>query len=321
MVLIEKIRKLEKLVGNTPCYKLDFENANLYAKLEFNSFMGSIKDRPAVFAFKKAIEEGKINESTIIVESSSGNFASGLAGVCKCLGLKFIAVVDPFITKEKEKNLEFLAHKIVKVHDKDETGGYLLSRLKKVKEILRNTENSFSINQYENPNNYLTYYNTLGNEICNDFEKLDYLFVAISTGGTITGLSLRLKEKFPKIKIIAVDIEGSLAMGGKPKKRSISGMGSSRASEFVPIAKIDQKLILAQNLIEMGCVELFKDQMIFGGGSSGAVYAAAKQVLEANQDPNINALIICPDRGHAYIESIYKKQQSKEEIYEVFKLG
>ncbi|WP_340199333.1 pyridoxal-phosphate dependent enzyme [Ascidiimonas sp. W6] len=312
MKLIEKINRLEKLIGNTPNYQLDFQKVNLYAKLEFNSFMGSIKDRPAVYAFKKAIESGEINESTTIVESSSGNFATGLAGVCKCLGLKFIAVVDPFITEEKEKNLSFLAHKIIKVAEKDYTGGYLLSRIETVKRLVAKNENYFSINQYSNPNNYGSYYNTLAIEIIRDFDRLDYLFVAVSTGGTVTGLSLRLKEQFPNLKVIAVDIEGSLAMGGIPKPRSISGMGSSKESEFIKLGSIDHQLILSQQEIINGCNELFYEQMIFAGGSSGAVYTAAKMMLEYELDPNSKALIICPDRGHAYINKVYKNQEKNE---------
>ena len=140
--------------------------------------------------------------------------------------------------------------------------------------------------------------------------KIDLLITDLKMPG-LNGVETTklIRKEFPDIKIIAVDIQGSLAMGGAPKKRSVSGMGSSRPSEFIPLAKIDKKLILHQDIIETGCVELFKEQMIFGGGSSGAVYAAAKQILKNNHDPNVNALIICPDRGHAYIESIYKKQQ------------
>ncbi len=311
MNLIEKINKLEKFIGNTPNFKLDFPNGNLYAKLEYNNFMGSIKDRPAVYAFKKAIENGEIHENSTIVESSSGNFAMGLAGICKSCGLKFIAVVDPFITSEKEKNLSFLAHDIIKVKEKDHTGGYLLSRINKVKQLVLDNPNFFSINQYSNPDNYGSYYNTLGKEINNDFSRLDYLFVAVSTGGTVTGLSLRIKEKFPYAKVIAVDIEGSLALGGKPKARSISGMGSSKSSEFIGYGKIDDCIILPQDEIIKGCNELFEEQMIFAGGSSGAVYAAAKKILYQQNDPDANALIICPDRGHAYINTVYKKQEVK----------
>lgn len=312
MKLIEKLNRLEKFIGNTPNYKLEFQQLNLYAKLEFNSFMGSIKDRPAVYSLKSAIESGFINEDSTIVESSSGNFATGLAGVCKCLGLKFIAVVDPFITEEKEKNLSYLAHKIIKVDKKDFTGGYLLSRIEAVRKLVDENKNFFSINQYSNPDNYLSYYNSLANEIINDFDRLDYLFVSVSTGGTVTGLSLRLKEVYTNLKVVAVDIEGSLAMGGVAKPRSISGMGSSKESEFIKLGNIDLKLMLSQKEIIDGCNQLFYEQMIFAGGSSGAVYAAAKKILEHEKDINTKALIICPDRGQAYIDKVYKNYEISE---------
>lgn len=309
MSLSQKIDKLSKFVGNTSVYKLDFDSCNLYAKLEYNNFMGSIKDRPALYAFKEAIKNGQIDENTTIVESSSGNFAMGLAGVCKCLGLKFIAVVDPNITWEKEKHLTFLAHKIVKVQEMDTTGGYLLTRIQTVKKLIEENDNYFSINQYSNPNNYMSYYHTMGEEIINKFSRLDYLFVAVSTGGTVTGLSLKLKEKFPNLKVIAVDIEGSLAFGTKTKERSISGLGSSRKSEFLEHSKVDDFLLLSQDDIIEGCNELLADQMLFAGGSSGAVYKAAKNYLQQEKNKETQALIICPDRGHAYIDIIYKKKK------------
>lgn len=310
--LLNKINQIEKFVGNTPTYKLDFPNANLFAKLEFNSFMGSLKDRPAVYALKKAIEAGKVNEDTHIVESSSGNLALGIAGVCKCLGIKFISVIDPNITKEKAEYLHHLADKVIMVREEDETGSYLLSRIKTVKEIIAANNNYFNINQYENCDNYLSYYDSLGVEICKYFDRLDYIFISVSTGGTITGVSLRVKEKFPHVKIVAVDIEGSLAIGGEPKKRNVSGLGASRRSSFIHLCDVDEKVILSQREIESGCEELLQEQMIFAGASSGGVYAAAKKVL-ANCRPDSNALIICPDRGYAYLDTIYNRQNR---IYE-----
>lgn len=305
---MQKINKLAKFVGNTSVYQLDFDNCNLYAKLEYNNFMGSIKDRPALYAFKQAIKDGRINENTTIVESSSGNFAMGLAGICKCLGLKFIAVVDPNITWEKEKHLTFLAHKIVKVQEMDDTGGYLLTRIQMVKRLLAENDNFFTINQYSNPNNFLSYYHTMGQEIVEEFSDLDYLFVSVSTGGTATGLSLRLKEKYDNLKVVAVDVEGSLAFGTQTKKRNISGLGSSRKSDFLGLGKIDDFKLLPETEIIKGCNELLTEQMIFAGGSSGAVYKAAKDFLIQENRKNANALIICPDRGHAYIDVVYKNR-------------
>lgn len=311
MKLFEKISRLEKHIGQTHTSSLEFPYGNLYAKLEFGNFMGSIKDRAAFYVMKKAIEDGKIDQNTTIIESSSGNLAMGLGGICKCLGLKFIAVVDPKITREKEKNLSYLATEIVKVHDMDDTGGYLLTRIAKVKELVSLIPNSYNLNQYSNTDNYMSYYNSLGNEINDTFDRLNYLFVSVSTGGTVTGLSMRLREKFPDLKVIAVDIEGSLALGGEPKKRNISGLGSSRASEFIPKIKLDHTMILTEKEIVKGCEELFHEQMIFAGGSSGAAYYAAKRFLARESRRDDNSLIICPDRGHAYIDIIYTNNKIK----------
>lgn len=315
MSLTQKLLKFEKFIGRTPTYELDFPFGNLFAKLEFGSFMGSIKDRAAFYCLKMAIESGEINEKSTVIESSSGNFAIGLAGISRVLGLKFIAVVDPKITAEKEKYISSLAHRVVKVKKKDPTGGYLLSRIETVKELIGTTPNSFNINQYENQNNYLSYYHTLGNEIVHDFDSLDYLFAAVSTGGTVKGLTMRLKEHYPDIRIVAVDIEGSLAMGGKPKNRNISGLGSSQESRFIELDKVDHVVILSESEIIKGCNELFQEQMVFGGGSSGAVYAAAKKVLAVKNDHSKKGLIICPDRGHAYLDIIYNnKKEEKNEV-------
>ncbi|WP_106793803.1 pyridoxal-phosphate dependent enzyme [Aquimarina sp. Aq78] len=311
MKLIEKLSKIEKFIGNTKTYQLDYKRSNLFAKLEYGSFMGSIKDRLAFYTVRKAILDGYINEDTTVIESSSGNFAVGLAGICKCLGLKFVAVVDPNITEEKEKHLSFLAHKTIKVHKRDQYDSYLLTRIKLINTILEENGNYFNINQYKNINNYLCYYNTMANEIIRDFKRLDYLFIAVSTGGTVTGLSLKLKEHYPNIKIVAVDIEGSIIFSNEVKKRSISGMGASRKSNFIEKGKLDEAIILPQNEIMQGCFDLLKEQMVFAGGSSGAVYVAAKKLLEKENNPDLNALIICPDRGHAYIDSIYKKVDNK----------
>lgn len=307
MILVDKLNKIEKFIGDTRVYQLDFEPGNLYAKIEYGTFMGSIKDRLAFYTIKQAILDGYINEHTTIIESSSGNFAIGLAGICKCLNLKFIAVIDPNITKEKENHLSYLAHKTIKVQELDKHGSYLLTRIETIEKLISENEDYFNIDQYRNTNNYLCYYNTLAHEIINEFTALDYLFVAVSTGGTVTGLSMKLKEYFPNLKVIAVDIEGSIVFSDKKKERNISGLGSSRKSNFIKNEYLDDAIVLPQDQIIQGCSELFSEQMIFAGGSSGAVYAAAKSVLEKNVDPSLNTLLILPDRGHAYVDSVYKK--------------
>lgn len=308
MSYLHTIADLDRIVHHTPLLKLKHSDQHLYAKLEYTNLMGSIKDRAACYILKNAISQGRIDESSVIVESTSGNFGVALAVLCKKLGLKFVPVIDANITQEKEALLEALAHEIVKVEERDSTGGYLLNRLAKVQELLRELPGSFNPNQYENPDNYLSYYHTLASEICDSFTRLDFAFVSVSTGGTVTGLSLRLKEKFPGVKIIAVDIEGSVVFGQTPCIRRISGLGSSFRTPIIEHALIDNVMILSHQQIVEGCNMLLREQGIFAGGSSGAAYYAAVSTLESMRSKGQQAVFICPDKGSAYLDTIYNQK-------------
>jgi N-(2-amino-2-carboxyethyl)-L-glutamate synthase len=197
---ISALRSIETLIGNTPLHKLSFPFGNLYTKLEYTNCYGSIKDRPALFIIKKLVASGEIHSKTTVIESTSGNFGIALAGICRAIGIKFIAVYDPNIAVQKENLLRLLCYDVIKVEARDETGGFLLNRIKTVKDFIDCNEFSCNPNQYENENNYLSYYYTLGEEICRNFDKLDFAFISVSSGGTIIGLSQKLKEKFPRIK-------------------------------------------------------------------------------------------------------------------------
>jgi cysteine synthase A len=202
------------------------------------------------------------------------------------------------------------------VEERDKSGGYLLNRIRRVRELMETIPRSFNPNQYENNDNYLSYYHTLGNELCEQFDRLDYVFVCVSSGGTITGLSLRLKEKFPQVMIIAVDVEGSLIFDDKPKVRKISGLGSSMRTAIIDKAHIDDVLILSQEEIVKGCHCLLNEQGILAGASSGAVYEALKTYNDRyhiNNAGNVSVLII-PDSGNAYISSIYNHEWVKRNL-------
>src|ERR1043165_7148190 len=156
MDLIKELEALRPLIGNTPLVKLK-QHGHFFAKLEYANFMGSIKDRPAFYIIEHALKQGEIDKDTIVIESTSGNFGVALAGICKKLGLKFIPVIDPNISREKEDLLRLLSHKVIKVTGADHSGGYLLSRIQKVKELMGEIPNAYNPNQYENDNNYLAY--------------------------------------------------------------------------------------------------------------------------------------------------------------------
>lgn len=310
----EVIRRLSPFIGNTRLYKLNYGCCNLYTKLENENFFGSIKDRPALYIIRRAIEQGMIDEHTTVIESTSGNFGIALAGICKALSINFIAVVDPNISAEKEKILRLKGAEILKVEERDATGGYLLSRIKVVKDFIATHDHAYQPDQYGNPDNYMSYYHTLGDEIVNSFSSLDYAFISVSTGGTIAGLSNRLKEYFRNIKIIAVDIEGSMIFSNTPAVRKISGMGASMRTSFYEKALIDDFIILSHKEIINGCHELLSAHDLFLGASAGAAFAAANQVLSKQSKAERNAIFISPDAGNSYIDTIYNHDWVRSNI-------
>lgn len=314
MSFLHKIEEVERISYNTPVLKLKHPYQNLFAKLEYTNFMGSIKDRPALYMLRNAIKKKFITEDTTVIESTSGNFGIALAVLCNRLGIKFIPIVDPNITREKEMILESICHKVIKVTERDRSGGFLLNRLLAVENAMRTIPFAFNPNQYKNEDNYLCYYHTLAEELCNSFTRLDFAFVSVSTGGTVTGLSLRLKEKFKNIKIVAVDVEGSLVFDNTPRLRHISGMGSSIRSSIIEHALIDEVVILPESEIVEGSRRLLNEQAIFAGASSGAAYFAAIRILEGLGHRNYNAVIICPDKGSAYLDNIYNDQWVEHNI-------
>jgi N-(2-amino-2-carboxyethyl)-L-glutamate synthase len=306
--MIDKLEKLRPLIGNTPMRKLNVYGFNVYVKLEYNNFSGSVKDRAAFNILYEALLQGRVSQHTKIVESSSGNFAISLGMICKELGLEFVPVIDPNINADYEKLLRLLTPHVVKVSEMDRTGGYLLNRIAKVKEICAADVNVFWPNQYENGDNYKAYYQSLGNELCRDLDRIDYAFIGVSSGGTITGTSLKLKEYFPNVKIIAVDVEGSVIFGESAKKRHLSGLGSSKRPLIIDRAIIDEVVYVTEEEIIEGCNQLLVQHTVMGGASCGAAFKSILKYVHSRRialDSNI--VFLCPDKGVGYLNTIYTK--------------
>lgn len=309
--MIRKLASISRYIGNTPCVKLDSDNAHihLFAKLEFHNLMGNVKMRPAYYILQEAIRRGDVNEDTTIVESSSGNFGVSLAALCKWLSIKFIPVIDPNISATYERLLRTFAYDVIKVTERDETGGYLLTRIKQIRDLQEQNDNVFWTNQYGNPDSFRAHYYGLGTEISKYFEELDYAFIGVSSGGTISGVSRRLKEKFPAIKIIAIDTEGSVIFGQTPKKRYIPGIGSSMVPDILSEAVIDKVIHVPEVHAVEGCYELFEKHAIFAGGSSGASYYAIREYFKYKEfEKTPNVVFLCPDGGTPYIDTVYNKE-------------
>ncbi|CCF15392.1 pyridoxal-phosphate dependent enzyme family protein [Brevibacillus laterosporus GI-9] len=287
--------------------------------------MGSVKMRAAYYILKQAIERGDITENTTVIESTSGNFGVALATLCKIIGVKFIPIIDPNISPIYENLLHTFSYDVIKVTERDETGGFLLTRIEKIKELCHSIEDSFWTNQYANIDCFWAHYHGLGEEIAVHFSELDYAFIGVSSGGTISGVSRRLKEKFPQIKIIAVDTDGSVIFGGQPKKRYIPGIGSSMVPDLLKEAVIDEVIHVPEDKTIEGCYQLFKNHAIFGGGSSGTSYYAISQYFKDKQfEESPNVVFLVPDNGMAYVNTVYNQQwvaQVRQSINELVSSG
>src|SRR5690242_3107280 len=219
-------------IGNTPLVRLTrvFPDCpfRLFAKLEGFNPGGSAKDRPALHILQEAMRTGAIKAGTVVIESSSGNLGIGLAQACRYLGLRFICVVDPKTTSQNISILKAYGAEIDMVSEPDPaTGEYLQARIDRVQTLLKTVPDSFWTNQYGNVSNAVAHYRTTMHEIATELEgKIDCLFVATSTCGTIRGCAEYVRDHHMDTTIFAVDAHGSVIFGGRPAKRLIPGHGA-----------------------------------------------------------------------------------------------
>ena len=307
--LLARLEQLRLTLRPTPHVPLAMEGVDLFAKLEYVNPVGSIKDRPAFWILKRAAERGEISESTTVIESSSGNFASAVAAFTRLVGLRFIPVIDPNISGTYESFLRRVCDTVVKVDERDDTGGFLKTRLRMVEQLCARVPNAYWTNQYANPDAAEAHYQLTAGEICAEFDSLDYAFIGVSTGGTIAGMSRRLKERYPNVRIIAVDTQGSVIFGDTPRKRHIPGVGASIVPPLVSQALIDDVVLIPERETASACRELLVRHGLFAGGSSGTAFAAVKRYLPKMARPRNgkrpSALFVCADRGTPYLDTVF----------------
>ena len=296
-------------VGQTPLVYLrrlfPYHKLDVIAKLELLNPGGSVKDRPARFIIEQWLQDEQIDPTTHLIESSSGNLGIALAMVAHLHRIAFTCVVDPAILPSNLKILQRLGATIEMVHQRDEQGGYLASRIGRVQELLKIIPNSRWINQYANPLNWQAHFYGTGGEILAELDRpIDCLVAAVSTSGTILGVARRLRQAFPKLRVIAVDAVGSVIFGAPAGPRVLPGMGASRVPELLCPEEIDEVVYVDDRESVHGCHTLLDHEGIFAGGSSGSVIAGIQKLLP-RFPRHYRVLTILPDRGERYLDTIY----------------
>jgi 2,3-diaminopropionate biosynthesis protein SbnA len=299
-------------VGNTPMRSItlliDGTWRNINLKLEGYNPAGSSKDRTAQALLGDLITRGLLRPSSIIVESTSGNLGVALAHQCQQLGQRFLAVIDPKATPEIRKGMRKFGAQLEVVHEQDKDGGYLLSRLNRVRELCARSSDYVWTNQYSSDANPVAHYHSTAPEIFSQAKgKVDAVLVAVSTGGTLVGIDRYFRETSPSTEIIAVDAVGSVIFGGPVGRRQLTGIGSSRASTFIePGRNFTHRMIADRDAFGI-CRLLDRKIGMRVGGSSGAVILACAQILAQNRGMR-NLVCVCADGGKNYESTIYSDE-------------
>jgi 2,3-diaminopropionate biosynthesis protein SbnA len=296
-------------IGNTPLIRLthilEGSPLRLFAKLEGFNPGGSSKDRSAMMIVEQAWERRQLRSGSTVVESSSGNMGIGLAQACAYLGLRFICVVDKKTTSQNIEILKAYGAEVDVVTSPDpSTGEFLQSRIKRVQDLVRTIPNSFWPDQYSNLDNPLAHHETMREidiELAGD---IDYLFCATSTCGTMRGCAEYIREQNMKTTLIAVDAEGSQIFGSAPKKRLIPGHGAAVVPNLFQENLADMYIHVSDVDCIVGCRRLVQQEAILAGGSSGAVLMAFDQFKD-NIRGSKTCVVILPDRGERYLDTIY----------------
>lgn len=294
-------------IGNTPMVKINgCKDNNVYVKLEGKNLFGSAKDRAAIYVLNKLLENKLIDNETEIVESSSGNMAVALAGVCGRLKLKLTVFIDSSIMPINEYLIKSMGAKIIKITEADENNSYLKNRIKNLREYLKTKDNVYWFNQYANELVPEAYKNTLGKEILENMPNVDYVFVGISSGGSICGISNALKDYSPNIRCIAVDIKGSKLFEPDTKeKKTINGIGSSIQSDNFKRACFDDYIVVEEKLAYVELKKLLSEEMLFVGGTSGCVLTGAKQYILKHNIKGKNVICVFHDSGDRYYDALF----------------
>ena len=293
-----------ELIGKTPLVKLQKLNdtdCEIALKLEFFNPSGSVKDRAAFYMLNEAKKEGKINDETLIIEPTSGNTGIGLAMCAAVMGLKIIMTMPESMSIERRKLIKAYGAELVLTPK--ELG--MQGAVDKALELAKENPNSFIPSQFTNPANVLAHIETTSKEIFEDTEgKIDIVVAGIGTSGTTMGVSTKLKELKPSVKVYGVEpAESPLLSEGHAHPHKIQGIGANFVPGLYHADMLDGIIdINAQDAIE-AARNLAKKEGVLVGISSGAILKAALQLAKMPENKGKLIVAVMCDFGERYLST------------------
>lgn len=277
--------------------------ARLWALLELG-LPGGMKDRVALRTIEDAEEAGLLAPGGVIIESSSGTMAEGLARVGAAKGYRVLLVTDPRIDEMTLAKLRALGAEVDIVQQYDPAGGWQSSRLRRLRELQETLPGAFWSCQYDNPSNRGAYAD-VGPELVSALGTgIGAVVGTVGSGGSLCGVAASLKPLVPDLRVVAVDAVGSVLFHQPDRRRLQSGHGNSIVPGNIDYGVIDEVHWLADGEAFAACRELARRCGIFAGGSTGAAWVAASWVAEGLAADR-HVVAIFPDRGERYAGTIY----------------
>ncbi len=300
-------KNITQLIGNTPLVeasnftKNNNIDANILLKVESFNPGGSVKDRIALSMIEDLEKTGKLNENSVIVEPTSGNTGIGASLVCASKGYKVIITMPDTMSVERRALAKAYGAEIVLTEGAKGMPG----AIEKAEEIVKETENAFSLAQFENAANPKAHFENTGVEIWNDTDgQVDILIAGVGTGGTITGVGKYLKSKNSNIKVVAVEPTDSPVLSkGEKGPHKIQGIGAGFVPNTLDTTVYDEVVTVSNEAAFETARELAKSEGILCGISSGAALVACKEIAEKPENKGKNIVVILPDVGERYLST------------------
>lgn len=290
------------LIGKTPLVKLNRltgeNDADVYLKLEFFNPGSSVKDRIALAMIEAAEKAGKLQEGSTLIEPTSGNTGIGLAMVAAAKGYKAVLVMPDTMSLERRNLLRAYGAELVLTPGAEGMKGAIGKA-----EQLSEENGWFLPQQFNNEANPEVHRLTTGPEIADALDQVDAFIAGIGTGGTITGAGSVLKERFPEVKIIAVEPEDSAVLsGGKPGPHKIQGIGAGFVPKVLDTAVYDEIIQISNDDAYATARDAARKEGILGGVSSGAAISAALQTAK-KLGKGKTVVAILPSNGERYLST------------------
>lgn len=296
---------IDELIGSTPLLRLsrfgEGVSAEILAKLEYKNPAGSVKDRVALRMINDAEKSGKLREGSVIIEPTSGNTGIGLAAVAAVRGYRAIIVMPSTMSPERIKLMRAYGAEVVL------TDGALgmSGAIAKAEELAKNIDGAFIPGQFSNPSNAMAHNDTTAPEIWNDTDgEIDAFVAGVGTGGTLTGVGRYLKEKNPKIKVIAVEpADSPVLSGGKAGAHGLQGIGAGFIPTILDTDVFDEVIKVTTGEAYESARLLAKSEGVLVGISSGAALFAARELAKREEFLGKKIVVLLPDGGEKYLST------------------